>query len=685
MLNSPSSCSSNIINHSKKNIINQSKKILVLLSVLLLSYLPKTNSLFFNITNFDDPNVASNMSYQGDGKSTNGSIDLNKVSYLFRVGRAFYSQPLHLWDKKTNTLTSFTTRFTFTIDKLNDTSYGDGFVFYLAPLGYQIPPNSAGGVFGLFNATTNSNFVMNYVVAVEFDTFVGSTDPPMKHVGIDDNALTSVAFGKFDIDNNLGRVCYVLVDYSSDEKILEVFWSFKGRFVKGDGSYGNSSTSYQIDLMKKLPEFVNIGFSASTGLSTESNVIHSWEFSSNLEDSNSTTSLVEGNEGKGSLKTVIIVVGVIVPVILVLLIASIGGWVIMKRKRKNCDEGLDEYGIPVSKKFDLDKATIPRRFEYSELVAATNGFDDERMLGRGGYGQVYKGALSYLGRVVAVKRIFADFENSERVFINEVRIISRLIHRNLVQFIGWCHEQDEFLLVFEYMPNGSLDTHLFGDKKTLAWEVRYKVALGVANALRYLHDDAEQCVLHRDIKSANVLLDTDFSTKLGDFGMAKLVDPMLRTQRTGVVGTYGYLAPEYINGGRASKESDMYSFGIVALELATGRRFFQDGDFHVPLMNWVWGLHVEGNLMTAADEKLNMEFDVSEMKSLLIVGLWCTHSNDKERPKAYEVIKVLQLEMALPELPLDMHDRAPPIVPFRQSNGPSMAPPMTNSLITSGR
>ncbi|RHN76998.1 putative protein kinase RLK-Pelle-L-LEC family [Medicago truncatula] len=493
MLNSPSSCSS--------NIINQSKNILVLFSLLLvLSYLPKTNSLLFNITNFDDPTVASNMSYQGDGKSTNGSIDLNKVC-----------------------------------------------------------------------------------------------------------------------------------------------------------------------------------------LSTESNVIHSWEFSSNLEDSNSTTSLVEGNDGKGSLKTVIVVVAVIVPVILVFLIASIVGWVIVKRKRKNCDEGLDEYGIPFPKKFDLDKATIPRRFEYSELVAATNGFDDDRMLGRGGYGQVYKGALSYLGKIVAVKRIFADFENSERVFINEVRIISRLIHRNLVQFIGWCHEQDELLLVFEYMPNGSLDTHLFGDKKSLAWEVRYKVALGVANALRYLHDDAEQCVLHRDIKSANVLLDTDFSTKLGDFGMAKLVDPMLRTQRTDVVGTYGYLAPEYINGGRASKESDMYSFGIVALELATGRRFFQDGDFHVPLMNWVWGLYVEGNLMCAADEKLNMEFDVSEMKSLLIVGLWCTHSNDKERPKAYEVIKVLQLEMALPELPLDMHDRAPPIVPFRQSNGPSMAPPMTNSLITSGR
>ncbi|WJX09755.1 hypothetical protein P8452_00556 [Trifolium repens] len=560
------SCSSSNI------IINPSKQILVFLSlVITLSSLPtKTNSLFFNITNFDDPTVAKNISFQGDGRITNGSIDLNKVSYYFRVGRAIYSQPLHLWDKNTKTLTSFTTRFTFTITSLNDTSYGDGFVFFLAPLGYQIPPNSAGGVFGLFNATTNSDNVMNYVVAVEFDTFVGSIDPPMKHVGIDDNALTSVAFGKFDIDNNLGKVCHVLIDYSSDKKMLEVFWSFKG-----DGNFGNSSISYQIDLMKKMPEYVNIGFSASTGLVAESNVIHSWEFSSNLNSDSTPDVLLEGNGEKGSSKTVVLIVAVIVPVILVFLIASVVGWVILKRKRKNVDEGLDEYGIPVSAKFDLDKATIPRRFEYSELVAATNGFADDRMLGRGG-------GFSPISRI-----------------------------------------QKEF---------------------------------------------------------------SSMSTKLGDFGMAKLVDPMLRTQRTGVVGTYGYLAPEYINGGRASKESDMYSFGIVALEITTGRRIFQDGgDFHVPLMNWVWGLYVEGNLMSAADERLNLEFDVNEMKSLLIVGLWCTHSNDKERPKAYEVIKVLNHEMALPELPLDMHDHAPPIVSFRPSNYVSLQPQMTNSLVSDGR
>ncbi|KAG4953749.1 hypothetical protein JHK87_039343 [Glycine soja] len=226
------------------------------------------------------------------------------------------------------------------------------------------------------------------------------------------------------------------------------------------------------------------------------------------------------------------------------------------------------------------------------------------------------------------------------------------------------------------MPNGSLDTHLFGEKKTLAWDVRYKVALGVALALRYLHEDAEQSVLHRDIKSANVLLDTNFSTKLGDFGMAKLVDPRLRTQRTGLVGTYG-----------ASKESDIYSFGVVALEIACGRRTYQDGEYHVPLVSWVWQLYVEGNVLDVVDERLNKEFDVDEMTSLIVVGLWCTNPNDKERPKAAQVIKVLQLEASLPVLPLDMHDGPPSSLDthVQSTYNSSQLVPFTNSFVTVGR
>jgi len=208
-------------------------------------------------------------------------------------------------------------------------------------------------------------------------------------------------------------------------------------------------------------------------------------------------------------------------------------------------------------------------------------------------------------------------------------------------------------------------------------------------ALRYLHEDAEQSVLHRDIKSANVLLDTDFSTKLGDFGMAKLVDPRLRTQRTGLVGTYGYLAPEYINHGRASKESDIYSFGVVALEIACGRRTYQNGEFHVPLVNWVWQKYVEGNVLDVVDERLNKEYDVDEITSLIVVGLWCTNPNDRERPRAAQVIKVLQLEASsLPVLPFDMHDGPPPPSPVthaQSSYNSARSVPFTNSFVNVGR
>ncbi|KAK7383445.1 hypothetical protein VNO78_29124 [Psophocarpus tetragonolobus] len=667
--------------------------IIVLLLLILTSFLSSINCLSFNITKFDDPTTSSDISYEGDGRATNGSVDLNKVSYLFRVGRAIYAKPLRLWDpSSSNLVTDFATRFAFTIERVNltDTSYGDGFAFYIAPLGYRIPPNSGGGTFGLFNATTNSNLPENHVLAVEFDTFVGSTDPPMRHVGIDDNSLTSVAFANFDIDNNLGRMCHALITYTSSTQTLFVSWSFKGKAPTNTNN-NNNTISYQIDLKKILPEWVNIGFSASTGLSTEKNTIFSWEFSSTLSSNGFGNAPAKG----ANSHTLVLIVAVVCPLFLLFVAATFAVMLLRKKRRRDdCmlyEVGDEELG-PASVKFDLDKATIPRRFEYKELVDATNGFCDDRKLGQGASGQVYKGVLSYLGRVVAVKRISAEFENSERVFTNEVRIISRLIHKNLVQFIGWCHEENELLLVFEYMPNGSLDSHLFGNKRILEWNIRYKVALGVANALRYLHEDAEQCVLHRDIKSANVLLDTEFNTKVGDFGMAKLVDPRLRTQQTGVVGTYGYLAPEYVTGGRASRESDMYSFGVVALEIASGRRTYQDGEFHVSLMNWVWQLYVEDEILRAADEKLGNEFDVNEMKSLLVVGLWCTNPNDKERPKAGEVIKVLNLEAPLPMLPLDMYERAPPVqlirMPHHHNNNNNhslQSPPITNSLMSVGR
>ncbi|PRQ33609.1 putative protein kinase RLK-Pelle-L-LEC family [Rosa chinensis] len=317
---------------------------------------------------------------------------------------------------------------------------------------------------------------------------------------------------------------------------------------------------------------------------------------------------------------------------------------------------------------DLDRQALPKQFSPEELHAATNGFAPHRRLVREGSGQVYRGLLQGLGREVAIKKIWTGTDQHyEETFMNEVKIISRLIHRNMVQFIGWCHDQErnECLVVYEYMPNGSLDQHLFGRRNSLQWNSRYKVALGLARALQYLHEDAEDCVFHRDIKSADVLLDKDLRTKLGDFGISKRMDSQFPTQttevvgsqlrqRTEVVGTVDYIATEYAIEGKASKESDMSSFKVVALEIACGRKSYSFND-NLSLYKWVWKLYLEGHLLDAADERLETEFEQEEMKCLLIVGLWCTHPHNKERPNAGQVMKVLELEEPLPALPLDMH------------------------------
>jgi len=550
------------------------QKTFLLFFVLFILPINLAQPLSFTITNFNDTESASIVGYAGVALIENGAAVLNPL-VKNGVGRAVYGQPLRIKNSSNGHVTNFSTRFSFTIDVSLGTIYGDGFAFYLAPLAYQIPTTTSyGSRLGLYDDTQNN------IVAVEFDTFINELDPPMQHVGINNNSVASLNYTKFDIESNTGKMGHALITYNASAKLLAVSWSFDGT---GSSSTPTAYLSYKIDLWAILPEWVNVGFSGSTGSSTEKNVIHSWEFSSSL-DINSTHG--EGKKEndiatKCKVQVKIVVVTVICSIVFLLVVISVS-WMTIKKRRT--EDG-----------FGFDREAMPRRFGYDEIVAATNGFADDRRLGEGGSGQVYKGFLSDLGRVVAVKRIFSDVEDCERIFRNEVKIISRVIHRNLVQFMGWCHEKEELLLVFEYMSNGSLDNHLFVKRRSLTWDVRYKIALGVARALRYLHEDAEQCVVHRDIKSGNVLLDTDFNTKISDFGIARLVDPRLRTQRTKVVGTYGYLAPEYIKEGRVSKESDMYSFGVLALEMACGRRTYQDGeDNHVPLRKWVWKHYVEG-------------------------------------------------------------------------------------------
>ncbi|KAG6488376.1 L-type lectin-domain containing receptor kinase IX.1-like [Zingiber officinale] len=304
-------------------------------------------------------------------------------------------------------------------------------------------------------------------------------------------------------------------------------------------------------------------------------------------------------------------------------------------------------------------AGVPGRLCYKDLVSATSNFSDKQKLGQGGFGCVYRGLLSSSKQQVAVKKISSNSKQGIKEYLSEIKIISRLRHRNLVQLVGWCHERSEFILVYEFLPNRSLDWHLFPMKKnscSLTWEVRYSIALGLASALLYLHEEADQCVVHRDVKSSNVMLDSDFNAKLGDFGLARLVDREVGLKSTAVAGTFGYLAPECFATGKASKESDVFSFGVVALEIAAGRRAVEPSkdDEEVRLVDWVWRMHGEGTLLEAVDRSLGEAFGGKQAECLMLVGLWCVHPDREQRPSMRQVVLALNFEGPVAEIPREI-------------------------------
>lgn len=573
------------------------------------------------------------MIYEGDAFPSVGAIDLT-MDYYYRVGRATYAEHMHLWDSSSGQLTDFNTHFSFKIDILKYDAYGHGIAFFMAPVGYEIPPNSGGGFLGLLNTTTIATLSRNQLLIVEFDSFANPWDPQMEHVGINNNSLFSTVYTQWDVRSHSGNLTHAWITYNSTTKNLSVFWTYR---ENSDSMVNVSSLSYQIDLRQILPEQVIVGFSSATGLYKSKHYINSWNFTSNLDQK-------VGSKKKLGTK-IYLLVGFPVCFFLIL---GVVGWFLLKKRTKyvNGQKG-DKAGS------DLERGALPKRFSYQELALATDGFADSRRLGRGGSGLVYRGILTDLGRMVAVKRIFAGSEQPESLFTNEVKIISRLIHRHLVRFIGWCHEQGEFLLVYEYMPNGSLDAHLFGNTRhLLPWNFRYNIALGLASALHYLHEGVDQCVLHRDVKPANILLDMDFTARLGDFGIAKLVDTRMVSATSYPAGTPGYVAPEYQKDGLACKSIDMFSFGVVVLEIACGKR----NGHSAGLINEVWELYRDGNILDAADDRLNKKFDIEEMTCLMMMGLWCTHPIADRRPSAGQVIQFLKFEAPVPELPRIVHN-----------------------------
>nr|6CTH_A Chain A, Concanavalin A-like lectin protein kinase family protein [Theobroma cacao] len=298
-----------------------------------------------------------------------------------------------------------------------------------------------------------------------------------------------------------------------------------------------------------------------------------------------------------------------------------------------------------------------RKFSLNELAKVTSNFNAENKLGEGGFGSVYRGFLRDSDTYIAVKKVSRASKQGIKEYASEVKIISRLRHKNLVKLIGWCHERGELMLVYEFMANGSLDSHIFKGKSLLTWEVRYRIVKDLASALLYLHEEGDHCVLHRDIKTSNIMLDSSFNAKLGDFGLARLVDHAKGLKKTLLAGTVGYMAPECLSSGKASKESDVYSFGVVALEIASGRRSiepkFEESEALL-LVPWVWESYGNERILDIADRKLGMAFDPKQLECLVMVGLWCAHPSHNLRPSIRQVIQVLNFEAPLPNLPGSM-------------------------------
>ncbi|CAL4895908.1 unnamed protein product [Urochloa decumbens] len=304
-------------------------------------------------------------------------------------------------------------------------------------------------------------------------------------------------------------------------------------------------------------------------------------------------------------------------------------------------------------------ARSPREFSYKELSAATRGFDASRVIGNGAFGTVYKGIIPDTGAMVAVKRCTngnasgnggGDQARSE--FLSELSIIAGLRHRNLLRLQGWCYEKGEILLVYDYMRNGSLDRALFdASSPVLPWHHRRDILAGVASALAYLHHECERRVIHRDVKSSNVMLDESFRARLGDFGLARQAEHGASPDATAAAGTMGYLAPEYLLTGRATESTDVFSFGALALEVACGRRPIGTEGRCNNLVEWVWSLHGEARVMEAVDPRLGGEFEEGEVRRALLVGLACSSPEPALRPGMRAVVQMLGGEADPPFVP----------------------------------
>ncbi|XP_014510523.1 cysteine-rich receptor-like protein kinase 25 isoform X2 [Vigna radiata var. radiata] len=351
------------------------------------------------------------------------------------------------------------------------------------------------------------------------------------------------------------------------------------------------------------------------------------------------------------------VIFVIVPTIISLTLLSLVYYLInyyltKRNRRKNVKTILRE-------QFGHESVALePFQFKLSVIEAATNNFSQENKIGRGGFGEVYKGVLD--GRQIAVKRLSIRSRQGENEFKNEVLSIVKLQHRNLVGFVGFCLEERDKILIYEYVPNKSLDSFLFDSQrsKLLGWYERYNIIVGIARGILYLHEQSRLKVIHRDLKPSNILLDENMIPKISDFGLARIIEINQDQKSThNVAGTYGYMSPEYLILGRFSEKSDVFSFGVMVLEIITGKKNSSSYDSNritYDLLSYVWRQWNDHVTLDILDPSMKENFSEIEVNRCIQIGLLCVQPNPNTRPTMTEIISYISsylIELPSPREP----------------------------------
>ncbi|XP_074566108.1 L-type lectin-domain containing receptor kinase IV.2-like [Curcuma longa] len=589
--------------------------------------------------------AAKNLSMDGAALITsNGVLQITNDS-MRQIGHAFFSSPvLMLKNESTSSpARSFSTTFVFNIITYNG-SGGHGIAFVVAP---SIPLREveASQYLGLLDEDNNGDS-SNHLFAIEFDTKAHGqfADINDNHVGVDINNLSSVvavpaAYQTDELENvsvNLlgGEPIQAWIDYDGAVKVLNVtiapFMLTKPH---------RPLISWPIDLSPIFKEYMYVGFSSATGKVMSYHYVLGWSFSTNESAPNLTLSelplplrkKVNSPTTSRFFTVKVVLVSSLITLVFVLFLFLVSKFL---QNRRKLLENLEDW--------ELD---YPNRFPYKELYRATRGFKETEVLGSGGFGKVYRGTLWRTEKQVAIKKISNTSSQGVREFIAELSSLGQMRHRNIVQLLGWCKRNEDLLLVYDYMPNGSLDTFLFNDNKStnLSWNQRFKILKDIAFGLVYLHEDWEQVVVHRDIKSSNVLLDVELNGRLGDFGLARLYEHGKNPHTTHIVGTVGYISPELSHTGKATTGSDVFAYGILLFEVASGRRPIEHTapSTQVVLIDWVRECHTMNKLLTVVDPRLNEHYDKEEMELVLKLGLLCSQSTPEARPTMRQVTQYL--------------------------------------------